>query len=52
MFTTQETRKHRQDICETCPSKNGVRCSECGCFLIFLRKASFAKCPLNKWNNT
>lgn len=50
MFTDEETRQHRQDTCNACDKKTGVRCSECGCFLIFLRKATRATCPLNKWS--
>jgi hypothetical protein len=49
MFTNTEVRNFRQSICDACPSKKEVRCSECGCFLIFLRKVTRAKCPLNKW---
>lgn len=49
MFTNPEVRNHRENICNSCPSKNGVRCSECGCFLMFLRKIQTAECPKNKW---
>lgn len=49
MFTDTATRNHRQSICDSCKSKSGVRCSECGCFLIFLRKVSYAECPQKKW---
>lgn len=49
IFTNKETRSHREEICTSCPSKNGIKCSECGCFLMFLRKVQSATCPLNKW---
>lgn len=49
MFTDPQTRDNRERTCNSCPSKNGVRCSECGCFLIFLRKVTYAECPLKKW---
>lgn len=49
MFTDTVTRNHRQSICDSCESKKGVRCAECGCFLMFLRKIDRAECPLKKW---
>lgn len=49
VFNDQETRDKRESICNECPSKDGVRCGECGCFLIFLRKINWTHCPLNKW---
>ena len=49
LFTNQEERAKRQEICNTCTSKKGVFCGECGCFLIFLRKIETASCPLKKW---
>jgi len=49
MFTNNEIRKNREDICNSCSSKNGTRCGECNCFLILLRKINSANCPLNKW---
>jgi hypothetical protein len=49
IFTDKETRNKRESICNECASKKDVRCEECGCFLIALRKIETAKCPLKKW---
>jgi hypothetical protein len=49
IFTDKETRNQREEVCASCPSKNGVKCGECGCFLMFLRKVQSATCPLSKW---
>ena len=49
MFTNNDVRELRQKTCDSCEKKTGVRCSECGCFLMLLRKVESASCPLEKW---
>ena len=49
MLTDTATRAQRESTCNACEKKQGVRCSECGCFLMLLRKVVVATCPLGKW---
>ncbi len=39
----------RLDICKTCPSFNGSRCRECGCFMKTKTNLRSSTCPLDKW---
>lgn len=52
IFTDPATRQHRQQVCNSCEHQQGVKCNQCGCFLMFLRKIHTATCPLSKWDTT
>ena len=47
VWATKQERQERKLICDACDKKNGVRCGECGCFLIALQK--LYRCPINKF---
>jgi len=36
-------------ICNTCESKQGSRCGECGCLLEAKGRSPQSECPLKKW---
>ena len=46
-----ETRNKRLEICHSCDKFNptGMRCNECGCFLLIKTNWATEKCPLDKW---
>ena len=46
---TQDEISKVVSICKECPSKNGGRCGECGCFLSMIIKIKKYHCPLSKW---
>ena len=50
-FSPKETRKEREQICQTCPSWNAQsnRCKECGCQMRVKISLNSSKCPLGKW---
>lgn len=39
----------RLSICDSCPSRNGDRCTECGCNLTFKARGRAFQCPMGKW---
>lgn len=45
----KKERDRRKSICDTCEKRNGVRCGECGCFIVALTKINPMKCPINKF---
>jgi hypothetical protein len=47
---TREEGRRRLDICATCPSRMGSKCSLCGCFLPAKVLSSDSDCPAGKWN--
>lgn len=48
-FVEPEEYQKRLDVCALCPSRNGSRCSVCGCFLEAKAKPKTESCPLSKW---
>lgn len=42
-------REHRLKICNECPSLNGGRCTECGCFVRLKTWCSEETCPKGYW---
>jgi len=49
ILASSDTIKKRLEICEKCPSKTGVRCRDCGCYLSLKTGIKAAECPLKKW---
>lgn len=41
--------KERLKICYACPSRVGVQCGVCFCFLHAKAESEEEECPLNKW---
>jgi len=50
LFTklTEEEEK-RISICNGCNLRNGIKCGDCGCYLMAKVKCSICKCPVDKW---
>ena len=48
---SEEVYKQRLEICDTCPLREGNRCSakSCGCILEKKAKLASEKCPEGKW---
>lgn len=45
----KKIRQARRAICETCPTRKGVRCGACGCFLLLLGAYKDSKCSEGRW---
>ena len=39
----------RGQICDSCPKKSFIVCSECGCVIWAKIRLEKEKCPLGKW---
>lgn len=44
-----EEYKKRLEICSDCSSRDGERCSECGCPIVDKAMWNTERCPLKKW---
>lgn len=49
IITEHDLMERRLKICNVCPSKSGVRCHECGCFISLKVGVKVATCPIGKW---
>lgn len=49
MFASKQDAMARKAVCETCPSKSLLICTECNCLVAAKIRLNYASCPLNKW---
>lgn len=49
-LVSQDTYQQRLAVCNTCDSRRGDRCMECGCGLSLKARGRAFECPLNKWD--
>ena len=42
--------KRRLDICNTCPKREGMKCSLCGCYLPAKVLSPSSECPIGNWD--
>jgi hypothetical protein len=49
IFVSKAVAAERLAICNACPKKLALVCTECGCFVSAKARLSSAKCPINKW---
>ncbi len=47
--TTREEYRDRLTVCDGCDSRDGWRCSECGCVIAIKARVKIEKCDLSKW---
>ena len=50
--SSDEERKLRMSVCDTCEHKKGTKCNLCGCFLNYKTKLKNSECPLGKWSTS
>tara|TARA_R110000744_G_scaffold105850_2_gene202017 strand:- start:818 stop:1144 length:327 start_codon:yes stop_codon:yes gene_type:complete len=50
-FVPDEVKKARMETCRACPSwsKQGNKCTECGCQMKVKTTLTSSECPLHKW---
>ena len=46
---SKEAKSERRAICNSCESRMGIMCKECGCLIRAKTAMSGQKCPLDKW---
>ena len=51
IFVSKEDALARRAICETCPAKSGILCSDCGCIIAAKVRVNTSKCPQGKWGD-
>lgn len=44
-----EDEKKRTAICNDCNRRKGIKCGQCGCYLMAKVKCSICECPIGKW---
>jgi hypothetical protein len=49
ILTDKQVKQERRNICNVCPSRKGILCSECGCIIRAKTCVAFEKCPIDKW---
>lgn len=49
VMVSDDTRKTREEICDTCDKRVGARCHKCGCNLPKKVLLSESTCPEGKW---
>lgn len=49
LFASKTDAIERKSICEICPSKKMLLCSECGCIIEAKIRWSYSYCPIGKW---
>jgi len=49
MFASREDALARKAVCDICPSKTLLLCSECNCLVTAKVRLNAASCPLDKW---
>lgn len=52
IFVSKEDALARKAICETCPAKSGLICSDCGCIIAAKVRVNTSKCPQGKWGDS
>ena len=48
-LVSKEQYEERLKVCDTCDSRKGNRCLECGCQLAIKARGRAFRCPLDKW---
>lgn len=50
-FFTQMSEEEikRKEICEGCSIRRGIKCGDCGCFIVAKIKCPICECPKGKW---
>ena len=46
---SKEVKDERRALCNSCESRMGIICKECGCVIRAKTAMSGEKCPLGKW---
>lgn len=51
VFSTEEKRKKREEICNDCSqfNRDSKRCHLCGCYMEVKWKFKKSECPINMW---
>ena len=39
----------RLKVCHKCPSRKGIKCGKCGCFLATKTRSLTSECPDKRW---
>lgn len=49
MFVSRQDAMVRKAICNMCPAKLGLLCSECNCLIAAKVRVNYTKCPKDLW---
>lgn len=49
VFTSNEVKNERQELCNTCTHKRMGRCTICGCVIELKIRYAQSECPIKKW---
>ena len=51
VFLNDEDKKKRTDICDRCPFKKDIECTDCGCYISPKARMLHSECGQGKWKN-